>query len=86
MAGALDAISPDIAELRVGNQCCYELGGHVTLYSLAAAQPYPSRGACNLHRWATPDCMREPSGMVEALGTYPVGLSLKDVGQTRGLQ
>ena len=30
-------------------------------------------------RWATPDCTRGPSGMVEAAGPYPVGLSLTDV-------
>ena len=46
MAGALDVISLGITKFRVGNHCCCELGGNVT--ALAAAQPYPSRGACNL--------------------------------------
>ena len=70
--GALDAISLDITEFKVGNHCCCELGGHTMHRSSAAAQPYISCGL-QPHRWATPDCTRGPSGMVGAAGPISSG-------------
>ena len=40
LAGALDAIDPDITEFRVGNHCCCELGGYATALQLQPSPPH----------------------------------------------
>ena len=40
LAGALDAISLDITEFRVGNYCCCELGGHAITLQLQPSSPH----------------------------------------------
>ena len=58
------------------NHCCcaHELGGHTTSCLSAAAQPYPSHGACNLtDGQPLIECTRRPSGMVGVAGPISSG-------------
>ena len=73
MAGILDATSLDITEFKVGNHCCCELRGHATVLQLQPKVTLPILWGLQPHRWATPDCMRGPSGMVEAAGPISSG-------------